>query len=154
MGVAVFNPTVFLGRYPEFTAAYNANPALFASMFSEAGLYLNNSDGSVVQDVCLRGTLLNMVTAHIAFLSGLLTADGQPRPVGRVSQANEGAVGAAFDFTPATPGTGAWFQQSQYGAAFWQATTCYRGMQYMPQPTRVEGFTGTRMGTAWLPRPV
>jgi hypothetical protein len=152
--IAVFNPATFIGRYPEFTAAYSANPTLFASMFSEAGLYLNNTDCSIVQDVTLRGTLLNMITAHIAFLSGLLTADGQPRPVGRVSAANEGAVGATFDFTPATPGTGAWFQQSQYGAAFWQATTCYRGMKYFANPTRVEGFTGTPMGTNWLPRPV
>ena len=152
--IALFNPAAFVGRYPEFAAAYSANPALFASMFSEAGLYLNNTDCSVVQDVTLRSVLLNMVTAHIAFLSGLLTADGQPRPVGRVSAANEGAVGATFDFTPATPGSGAWFAQSQYGAAFWQATTCYRGMKYFANPTRVEGFTGNGMGTNWLPRPV
>lgn len=152
--IAVFNPAVFVGRYPEFTAAYNANPTLFASMFSEAGLYLNNTDCSIVQDVTLRGTLLNMICAHIAFLSGVLTADGQPRPVGRVSAANEGAVGATFDFTPATPGSGPWFNCSQYGAAFWQATTCYRGMKYFAQPTQVEGFTGNRMGTDWLPRPV
>ena len=149
--IAVFNPAIFVGRYPEFTAAYNTNPTLFASMFAEAGLYLNNTDCSIVQDVTLRGTLLNMICAHIAFLSGVLTADGQPRPVGRVSAANEGAVGATFDFTPATPGTGAWFQQSAYGAAFWQATTCYRGMKYFANPTRVEGFLGTRLGTNWLP---
>lgn len=152
--IAVFNPATFVGRYPEFTAAYNANPTLFASMFAEAGLYLNNTDCSVVQDVNLRGVLLNMLTAHIAFLSGVLTADGQPRPVGRVSAANEGAVGATFDFTPATPGSGPWFNQSAYGAAFWQATTCYRGMKYFAQPTQVEGFLGNRMGTDWLPRPV
>lgn len=152
--IAVFNPATFVGRYPEFTAAYNANPTLFASMFAEAGLYLNNTDCSVVQDVNLRGVLLNMLTAHIAFLSGVLTADGQPRPVGRVSAANEGAVGATFDFIPATPGSGPWFNQSAYGAAFWQATTCYRGMKYFARPTRVEGFTGTPMGTDWLPRPV
>lgn len=152
--IATFNSASFVGRYPEFGAAYSANPALFASMFAEAGLYLNNTDCSIVQDVTLRGTLLNMICAHIAFLSGLLNADGQPRPVGRVSAANEGAVGATFDFTPATPGTGAWFQQSAYGAAFWQATTCYRGMKYFANPTRVEGFTGTPMGTNWIPRPV
>ena len=151
MSVAVFNPSVFLGRYPEFTAAYNANPALFASMFVEAGLYLNNTDCSIVQDVTLRGTLLNMVTAHIAFLSGLLTADGQPRPVGRVSSATEGAVSASFDYTAATPGNGAWFNQTAYGASFWQATTSYRGFKYFANPTRVEGFTGNPMGAGWLP---
>lgn len=152
--IASFNPATFVGRYPEFAAAYSANPTLFASMFAEAGLYLNNTDCSIVQDINLRGVLLQMITAHIAFLSGLLTADGQPRPVGRVSAANEGAVGATFDFTPATPGTGAWFQQSAYGAAFWQATTCYRGAHYFPQKTTVEGFTGNSMGTSFLPRPV
>ena len=246
MSVATFNPSVFLGRYPEFTAAYNAsqapagnstvvtavlggvagtlipagslaldlagyiyglqgdvtigadgtvqgvfssiatgaipcpvgyltriyspvagwntvanyqagilgslsNPWLFPNMFAEAGLYLNNTDCSVVQDVNLRMVLLNMVTAHIAFLAGVLSADGQPRPVGRVSSATEGAVSASFDYTPATPGSGAWFQQSAYGAAFWQATTSYRGFKYFANPTRVEGFTGNPMGAGWLP---
>ena len=155
MGVAVFNSVLFLRRYPEFTAAYNANPTLFVSMFAEAGLYLNNTPTSIVQDVALRTVLLNMLTAHIAFLGGVLTADGQPRPVGRVSSANEGAVGASFDFTPATPGSGAWFAQTQYGVAFWQATTNLRGARYFPQPTKVEGFTGSTLGDAgWLPRPV
>ncbi len=144
--IATFNPSVFIGRYPEFTKAYNANPQLFASYFAEAGLYMNNTSLSVVQNVSLLGVLLNMLTAHIAFLGGVLTADGQTRPVGRVSAATEGGVSATFEYTGPTPGSGAWFKQSQYGAAFWQATTCYRGAQYFPQPTRVEGFTGTRLG--------
>ena len=148
MGVAVFNSALFLGRYPEFTSAYNANPSIFVAMFAEAGLYLNNTDCSIVQDVTLRTVLLNMLTAHIAFLSGLLTADGQPRPVGRVATANEGAVGASFDYPAMTPGSGPWFCQTQYGVAFWQATTCYRGARYFSQPTRVEGFTGTTLGQA------
>jgi hypothetical protein len=243
MGVATFNPNVFLGRYPEFTAAYNksvapsgsatlvtailagtpgtyidagvlaldvfgniysltgavtvgsngtvvgvfaniatgaipcpagalsviyqplagwdtvSNPAagvlgsasmpwLFPNMFAEAGLYLNNTDCSIVQDVNLRTVLLNMLTAHIAFLGGILTADGQPRPVGRVTGASEGAVSAQFDYPAATPGSGPWFAQSQYGIAFWQATTCYRGARYFPQPTQVEGFTGNLLGNA------
>ena len=156
MCVAVWNPTQFLGRYPEFTAAYNANPTLFASLFAEAGLYLNNTDCSIVQDVNLRTVLLNQVTAHIAFIGGILTADGQPKPVGILQSASQGSVSATFQNVTPTPGTGAWFQMSQYGAAFWQATTCYRGMQYMPQPTVVEGFTGSReiLGTNFLPRPI
>jgi hypothetical protein len=105
-----------------------------------------------VQDIGLRTVLLNMLTAHIAFLGGILTADGQTRPVGRVSAANEGAVGASFDFTPATPGSGSWFAQSQYGVAFWQATTNLRGARYFPQPTQVEGFSGTPMGVSWYRR--
>lgn len=133
MGIAIFNPVQFLGRYPEFS---NVDIGVLGQMFLEAGLYLNNTDCSIVQDVNMRGVLLNMLTAHIAFLGGTLTADGQPRPVGRVSAANEGAVGASFDYTPATPGSGAWFNCSQYGASFWAATTSFRGARYFPQRLR------------------
>ena len=150
-GIAVWTPALFTARYPEFLAAYNANPALFASLFTEAGLYLNNTACSVVKDVNLRTTLLNMIVAHIAFLSGVLTADGQPKPVGRVSAASQGSVNATFEYSSAVPGTGEWFAQSQYGVAFWQATTCYRAARYFPQPTTVEGFTGGPLGRQWIP---
>ena len=131
-GVAVWNPGLFLARYPEFTSAYNGNPTKFASYFVEAGLYMNNTATSWMQDIPTRLMLLNMLVAHISFLAGDLSADGQARPVGRVSAAGEGSVNATFDFTPATPGSGAWFEQSQYGAAFWQATTNRRGARYVP----------------------
>ena len=133
MPAVVFDPAAFKGRYPEFAAV--ANPTL-AACFDEAGLYLSNSDNSPVQNLTRRATLLNMLTAHVAYLGGLLSADGMPRPVGRVSQASEGSVSAAFEGVPPTPGSGAWFQQSQYGAAFWQATSSLRGMRYIPCPTR------------------
>ena len=132
MAVAVFDSVGFLARYPEFSAV---NVSLLGAYFMEAGLYLNNTDCSPVQDITRRGLLLNMLTAHIAFVGGALTADGQPKPVGRMSQAAEGSVSAAFEGVPPTPGTGAWFQQSQYGAAFWQATSSLRGMRYRARPT-------------------
>lgn len=139
-GVAVFDSAMFLARYPEFASV--SVPTL-QSYFCEAGLYLNNTTCSIVRNVSSRLVLLNMLTAHIAFLGGALTADGQPRPVGRVSQATEGTVNATFEYTAQpTPGSGPWFNQSQYGAAFWQATTQYRSARYSPQPTRVGGFTG------------
>lgn len=139
MAIAVFNQTVFLARYPEFTAFATATPASLPSMFDEAGFYLSNCDTSPVQNVATRTKLLNMITAHIAFLGGALTADGQARPVGRMDQASEGSVSASFDYTPATPGSGAWFNQSQYGAAFWQATSSLRGFRYRARPTFVGG---------------
>lgn len=133
MAVAVFNSANFLARYPEFSAV---SPTRLAVLFGEAGLYLNNTDCSPVSDITRRTTLLYMLTAHISYLAGDLSADGQARPVGRVSQAAEGSVNATFEGVPPTPGTGAWFQQSQYGAAFWQATTSLRGFRYSPRPTR------------------
>lgn len=140
MAVAVFNSALFLARYPEFTAANSANPTILGALFLEAGLYLSNCDSSPVQNITRRTILLNMLTAHIAFIGGLLTADGQPKPVGRISQAAEGSVSASFEGVPPTPGTGAWFQQSQYGAAFWQATSSLRGFKYVPRPTNPNGF--------------
>ena len=131
MAAVVFDPTAFKARYPEFAAVPDAT---LTACFMEAGLYLSNADNSPVQNLTRRATLFNMLTAHVAYLGGLLSADGMPRPVGRVSQASEGSVSAAFEGPP--PGSAQWFQQSQYGAAFWQATSGLRGMRYIPCPTR------------------
>ena len=131
MAAVVFDPTAFKARYPEFAAVADAT---LTACFNEAGLYLSNADNSPVQNITRRATLFNMLTAHIAFVGGKLAADGMPRPVGRVSQAGEGSVSAAFEGPP--PGSAQWFQQSQYGAAFWQATSSLRGFRYLAQPTR------------------
>ena len=147
----VFNGATFIARYPEFTASYNANPAYYGSLFNEATLYLDNTACSIVQDVTKRAMFLNMLVAHIAFLGGALTADGQPKPVGMVKSASQGSVNASFDYPLPAPGSGEWLAQSQYGIAFWQATTSYRGARYFPNPTKVEGFTGTRLGTEYVP---
>lgn len=140
MGVAVFSQAAFLARYPEFAAYATANPPALGAIFAaDASFYLSNCDDSPVQNVTRRGFLLNMLTAHIAFLGGALSADGQPRPVGRMSDATEGSVSASFDYTPSTPGSGAWFNQSPYGAAFWQATSNLRSAVYIAEPTFIEG---------------
>jgi hypothetical protein len=130
MTAVVFDPAAFKARYPEFTNVVNPTLQL---CFDEAGLYLSNKDNSPVQNVTRRAVLLNMLTAHVAFIGGKLSADGMPRPVGRTSNASEGSVSAGFEYL--TPGTHAWFTQSQYGAAFWQATSSLRGFRYRPQPT-------------------
>lgn len=131
MAAVIFDPAAFKARYPEFAAVPDAT---LQACFDEAGLYLSNTDRPV-PNVVRRAMLFNMLTAHIAFIGGALTADGQPRPVGRVSQASEGSVSASFEGVPPTPGSGAWFMQSQYGAAFWQATSAIRGFRYVPCPT-------------------
>jgi hypothetical protein len=133
MAVVTFSAAAFKARYAEFSEV--SDPAL-EGFFADAGLYLSNSDASPVQDVTRRTSLLWMLTAHLAYLGGALSADGMPRPVGRVSQASEGSVSASFDDVAATPGSGAWFRQTQYGAAFWQATSSLRGFRYVPCPTQ------------------
>lgn len=132
MAVAVFNYAQFIIRYPQFA---NVSQPTLQAYFVEAGLYLNNTDCSPVQDVNKRGLLLNMLTAHIAQLNGALTADGQAPPVGRISSAAEGSVSASLEYTPPTLGSGAWFNQTPYGAQFWQATAYLRSARYRARPT-------------------
>lgn len=132
MAVVTFDPVAFKVRYPAFASV---SDALLQACFEDAGLYLSNSDASPVQNVARRQSLLWMLTAHIAYLGGALAADGQARPVGRISSATEGSVSASMDYTAATPGSGAWFNQTQWGAAFFQATTSLRGFRYTPRPT-------------------
>ena len=131
MTAVVFDPAAFKARYPEFAAV---GDPLLQACFGESCLYLSNTDNSPVQNVTRRAVLLNMLTAHIAALGGALSSDGQPRPVGRVSSATEGSVSASMEYL--APGSSAWFAQTQYGAAFWQATTSLRGFRYIAQPTR------------------
>lgn len=130
MAVVVFSPVAFKARYPEFAAV---SDGLLSSCFDEAGLYLSNTDASPVQSIPRRTLMLNMLTAHVAYLGGALSADGQPRPVGRLSQAGEGSVSASFDY--GEPGSKAWYQQTQYGTAFLQATLSLRSFHYRPRPT-------------------
>lgn len=134
MSVAVFDYTAWTTRYPEFGAVSEERAALF---FAEAGLYLDNGDNSLVADVATRLVLLNLVTAHIATLAGALEPGGQPSGiVGRLSSATEGGVSTSFD-TGLAPGTAAWFQQTSYGFAFWQATKGLRSATYIPAPPRI-----------------
>lgn len=134
MAIAVFDYTAWITRYPEFGAVGDERAALF---FAEAGLYLDNSDASLVADVTTRLLLLNMVTSHIAVLAGVLEPDGKPSGmVGRVGSASEGGVSVSFD-TGLEPGTAAWFQQTSYGLSFWQATKGLRSAVYVPAMPRI-----------------
>jgi hypothetical protein len=136
MSVAIFNLQMFLNRYPEFTALSVAQPGRLPALFDEAGFYLTPDTYGPVCNLMKLTQLLNMLTAHISYINGDLSADGQQRPVGRLSQAAEGSVSATFEGVPPTPGSGAWFQMSQYGAAFWQATSALRGFRYVVPASR------------------
>ena len=130
MSIVAFNATTFRARYPEFSAVPSAT---LVAYFNEATLFLDNTDGSPVTNLTRREALLNMLTAHIGALSGALSHDGQSQAVGRVSSGSEGSVSATMEYL--TPGTHSWFTQTQYGAAYWQATLAYRTFRYVQQPT-------------------
>lgn len=148
MAVVVFNYLGWAARYPELAAT--ANQDLAELYFLEAELFVNNSPWSVVCDVARRTLFLNMVTAHIAWLS----APDRQGVVGRLSQASEGSVSASFDYGTQAASAAFWLQ-SPYGASFWQATAGYRTMHYLPGPPSSAQlpagfyFSGARQPGQW-----
>jgi len=135
MTQVVFNPATFILRYPEFA---NVPPAYLTLCFGDATLYLSNADNSPVQDIGQRTSLFNMLVAHIAFIDGALSADGQARPVGQTTSATEGTVSIGLANISPQIGSQAWYAQSQYGIAYWQATLPLRSFLYAPNPTWVQ----------------
>lgn len=132
-GVVIFNAANFIVQYPAFAAYNTAHPTGLQNYFNMATLYLNNSLSSYVSDVAMREQLLYLLVAHLGFMDGILTTEGQGSKagmVGRVSQATEGSVTVQTQMS-ATPGTAAWYLQTQYGAQFWAATARYRTMRYV-----------------------
>lgn len=128
MGIVVFDAGRFRKRYPEFASIPDE---LLTEYFDEATIYLDNTDRSRVRDVDKRVVLLNMLTAHIAQLNAGSNGEGPSALVGRINSASQGSVSVSADMGPVT-NTEAWYAQTRYGAAYWQATSPYRTMQYMP----------------------
>ncbi len=79
MAVVIFDPAAFKLAYPQFDAV---SDGMLTNYFGLATLYLSNTDCSIVQDIPKRTTLLWLLTAHIAYLSGALNPDGQPGLLG------------------------------------------------------------------------
>lgn len=132
-GVVVFDYDAWITRYPEFAAVAQPTAQLY---FAEAALYCSNTAWwNLVNFLPKRQMLLNMLTAHVAYLS-TPDADGQPRElVGRISTASEGSVSVGTEY--ASPGTSmvkAYLSQTPYGAAFLAATGPQRVFRYYPGP--------------------
>ena len=134
MAVVVFNYASWIARYPEFSVLANgADPTVVAPLcFDEACIYLNNTDASLVRSVAVRTVLLNMLTAHIMQLNFGSNGQTPTAMVGRVSSATEGSVSVSTAMD--TPGSAAWFEQTKYGSAYWQASAQFRMMRYVPPP--------------------
>ncbi|WP_164746624.1 MULTISPECIES: DUF4054 domain-containing protein [unclassified Mesorhizobium] len=134
MGVIVeFSFANFIAIYPQFATL--SQPQVLQGALPVATLYCRNDGGGPVTKTETQTTLLNLMVAHICQL--MYGANGQAPGgiVGRVSNAAEGSVSVQADF-PVTPNN-AWFMQTQFGAAYWQATAAYRTMRYIPGPRRV-----------------
>ena len=121
MATVVFNPQLFVQRYPEFNTL---DAALLQLYFSEATLYCRNDGGGPVSDLPTLTMFLNMLTAHIAALNGGVNGQTPTQIVGRISSASEGSVNVSTDLKVSDGA--AWYAQTKYGLAYWQASLPYR----------------------------
>jgi Protein of unknown function (DUF4054) len=130
MGVVVpFNYQAWIASYPELTYVDDKQAM---SYFGIAGSLHRNDGGGPVDDPVQQLALLNMVTAHLAKLYAP-NADGTPNTagVGRVSDATQGSVSVSLDYGTVSSSQAFWLQ-TKYGALYWQATSAFRTMRYMP----------------------
>lgn len=144
-GIVVFNYAEWILRYPEFQTVSSGLAQLY---FNEAGLYFNNTPCSAACNAATGGArdlILNMLTAHIAALNAPLNGQASSPLVGRVSDVSEGSVSVSADMGE-VPGSAAWFMQTKYGAAAFQAMKTFRIGYYTPGPRpylgvgRVQGW--------------
>lgn len=143
MGIVVqFDYAAWAAFYPEFNNTVSEQQANLC--FAQATIYHANDGSGPVSTSLIQSALLNMVTAHIAQLQyGSSQQDAGPL-VGRISSASEGSVSAQTEYSAPPSANMAWYIQTKYGAAYWQATAPYRTMRYRaPEP---------RQFNVWPPR--
>lgn len=136
--IAVWNEAAFLLAYPNFTGVPSGT---MEAQFNIATIYLRNDGTSPLRNATVQTTMLFMLTAHLLQLAFGPNGDGakaggtgSPGLVGRVSSASEGSVSVSTDY-PQNPNA-AWYNQTQYGASYYQAMANYRRARYVPGPTR------------------
>ncbi|EHA4789260.1 DUF4054 domain-containing protein, partial [Escherichia coli] len=127
MGVVIFAPSAFKLRYPEFSSV---DDVLLQQYFTQATIYLDNTDSSRVSDLAVRSMLLNMLVAHIACLYSGANGQSPSGLVGRIDSASEGSVSVHADM-PGGTANSAWYMQTKYGADYWNATAPFRTFQYI-----------------------
>ena len=120
--VVVFDYPTWMACYPEFSAVTQPRAQMF---FDIACTFCDNTACSPVPAQSPRATYLNMLTAHVAALSGGLTAcgvvaggGGGAAPVGRIASATEGSVTVSFDYGMTADGLTMSSNGQSYNAKF------------------------------------
>lgn len=137
-----FNYTEWKDAYPELAPAVKETMA--KSLFAQAELLLDNTGCSEVIDVEQRKILLDLLVSHLGLLrlNAVSVQPGEggstslsPGMVGHIASATEGSVSVSTDGLGATSPNAAWYQQTQYGATFWQMIQNLFHFEYMPPPS-------------------
>ena len=131
MTVAVFVVADWRVRFPEFS---NVSDDEVNDCFTDATMILDNTDASLAP--CDPATYLPRLrylwhlTAHLAQLYFGSTVQAQSRVVGRISSAGQGSVNMSAEYNG--PQAASWYNQTQYGATYWNMTRQLRTFQYVP----------------------
>jgi hypothetical protein len=137
-----FDYAAWVVEFPEFSEVSSA----------QAQGYFNRATLLCANDWCnpalqILPQLLNLLTAHVAWLNaprdqlGNPAAAGQQAPavVGRISTASEGSVSVGTEWSSGAGAgpTEAYYIQTKYGAEYWAASAPFRTFRYSALPTRV-----------------
>ena len=141
--VVTFNWMTFRTWFPEFGCLTEAQGQAY---FDMAGLYCANSSQNPLWCAGVLPQVMNLVTAHVAWLLAPRDANGNPASqgqppspiVGRINSASQGSVsvGATLDGEMGSPSQ-MFFMQSRYGMLAWQAMAVGRVARYVANPTMV-----------------
>jgi len=139
MGIYVPVYATWAASYPQFAATVTSGT--FPTYFLLAELYCANTDCAIVPydltanpPILTRGTILDLLMAHVAQLlvgSSLVPASGI---VGRIDSATQGSVSVSSDM-PTEP-TAAWWNTTQWGAMAYAALAPFRTARYRASPGR------------------
>ena len=133
--VATFSYEAWIAAYAEFT---NVSLPQATDCWNQACIVHRNDGGGPVQDIGMQTPLLNLLTAHIAYLR--YGAANNPSPAsqgltGRVSSATQGSVSVSTELPGGTLNS-AWCNQSTYGISYWSYMAPFRTMRYRGRPGR------------------
>lgn len=145
--LVTFNYAEWISQYPMFNVAPTVTTEPVAqNLFDIAGaFYLRNDGTGPVCDPVKLKLLLYMLVAHLAAMS---VGYGGRKPsgmIGRISSASEGSVSISSEFNGTQ--NSIWYSQTQWGAAYWQATAGFRQARYVRGPTRF----GTGRSAGYMP---
>lgn len=140
-----FDYAAWIVEYPEFSLVSSGQAQGY---FNRAGLYFINDACNPAFGAGTLLMLLNLLTAHIAWLNAPRNALGQPDStgtqtasslVGRINTATEGSVSVGSEFKGDGGPTQDWYLSTRYGSDFWVATGWTRTGRYIPAVSVIAG---------------
>lgn len=133
MGIQVtLNFDAWIAQFPEFSNT--VSEVQFQLWLVVATTLHRNDGGGPVSNVQSQTVLLSLALAHLCFI--YLGTNTQPsaQVVGRINSASEGSVAVTTDYGANVSQSEAFWTQSKYGALYFQMTSVYRVMRYIPNP--------------------